>query len=122
MARDSEMSAGRRKRVLRQLVKMTASGRLTEEEATRLRAAAGPSEFDDVVRDISVRHADARLAAAVADCSMSQEEADAFLSRLRSGEHPRSLRSHLGALRRGARMPPPGSTRPAGESQDEASR
>jgi hypothetical protein len=112
---ENEISAGRRGRVLAQLARMTASGRLTEAEANRLRVATRPREFDDAVRDISVRHAGARLAAAVADGSMSQAEADALLGRLRSGEHPRSLRSHLAALRRGAA----GST--AG-SQDEASR
>jgi hypothetical protein len=113
MTRDSEhvVSSARRSRVLTQLAKLTASGRLTEEEATRLRAATGPREFDDAVRDISVRHASAAVAAAVADGRMSQDEADAVLDRLRSGEHSRSLRAYLA-----------GSTRTAGGAHDEASR
>jgi len=90
----------KRKRLVDQLDKMVESGKVTEDEAKRVRAASGPAEFDDVTRDISVRHAKARLDAAVEDGGMSQEEADGFLSRLRNGEHPRSLRAHLGKFRR----------------------
>ncbi|MHB1533891.1 MAG: hypothetical protein ACYC1D_04605 [Acidimicrobiales bacterium] len=78
---------------------MVASGRVSEQEGERLRAAGGPDEFDAVVGEIRVRHAGARLDAAVAGGAMSQEEADANLARLRNGEHPRSLREHLRSLR-----------------------
>ena len=44
-----------RDRILRQLDKMLASGRLTPEEAERLRSA-DPAEFEAAVRAISERH------------------------------------------------------------------
>ena len=44
-----------RERILRQLDKMIASGRITAEEANRLRAA-GPHEFEAAVQAISQRH------------------------------------------------------------------
>jgi hypothetical protein len=88
-----------RKRLVGRLDKMVESGRLTEEEAERLRGAAQATEFDDVVRDIRVRHAMTRLDAAVVAGSVTQVEVDGFLERLRNGEHPRSLRGHLRKLR-----------------------
>ncbi|MEX0629666.1 MAG: hypothetical protein WEE67_04405 [Chloroflexota bacterium] len=89
---DSQLDAEKRQRILERLDRMVESGRLTEQEAERLHAAGDPGEFDAVVRDIRVRHAESRLAAAVADGRMSQEEADRFLERLRRGEHPRPPR------------------------------
>jgi len=94
------MSWARRGRVLERLDGMVGSGRITAEEAEGLRIASGPSEFDDVVRAISRRHAEARLAAGVRDGSLSQDEAGRLLERLDAGEHPRSLRAHLGGLGR----------------------
>jgi len=44
-----------RDRILRQLDKMLASGRMTAEEAERLRSA-DPQEFEAAVRAISDRH------------------------------------------------------------------
>ena len=44
-------------RIIEQLGKMTASGRITPEEAARLRAAAGTAEFDVVMGSIRARHA-----------------------------------------------------------------
>ncbi|MDQ2825507.1 MAG: hypothetical protein M3Y04_00840 [Actinomycetota bacterium] len=88
-----------RKRLVERLGSMVASGRVTEDEAGKLRAARGTGEFDEVVRSIRVRHARTRLETAVADGSLSREEADGSLDRLKAGEHPRSLRAHLGKLR-----------------------
>ena len=88
-----------RDRLVGRLDQMVDSGRLTYDEAKRLRAAGEPGEFDDVVRDIRVRHAAASLGAAVAGGSLTQDEADGFLERLRSGDHSRSLRAGLVELR-----------------------
>lgn len=99
LAYENEPGSKRHKRLLEQLDKMVESGRLTEQEAARLRAAPGPDEFENVLRDVRVRHAGTRLASAVGDGGMSQDEADGFLVRLKNGEHPRSLRAHLGKLR-----------------------
>ncbi|MBJ7608865.1 MAG: hypothetical protein JF887_05475 [Candidatus Dormibacteraeota bacterium] len=92
-----------RERIVQRLDKMVASGRVTETEAARLRAAAEPDQFDEAVRSIRVRHAGVRLDAAVESGEMTQEEADGYLTRLKQGEHPRGLRSHLGMLRRKSR-------------------
>jgi len=92
----------RRVRLLAQLDKMVATGRVTQQEAAGLRAAAGPGEFDDMVQGIRVRHATARLGAAVEEGSMSQADADGLLVRLKNGEHPTALRAQVGKLRRGA--------------------
>ncbi len=102
-AAENGMGSRRRERVVEQLDHMVESGRVTEQEADRLRAARGTDEFDEVVRGISLRHAETRLESAVADGSMTREEADGFSERLRNGEHPRSLRAHLGKLRPGRR-------------------
>ncbi len=92
-----------RERVLADLDKMVAAGRVTETEAARLRAAAGPDQFDEAVRSIRVRHAGARLDAAVEGGQMTRAEADDNLERLKKGEHPRSLRTHLSKLHRRSR-------------------
>jgi hypothetical protein len=84
-----------RDRVLARVDRMVSSGRITEDEAQRLRAAPGPAEFDDVIHDIRARHAAPRLDAAVEHGDMDRNEADGLLERLRSGEHPRGLRARL---------------------------
>jgi polyhydroxyalkanoate synthesis regulator phasin len=86
-------------RLLERVDAMVKAGRLTKWEAKRLRATGQPGEFDDVVREIRVRHARTRLDAVVQDGSLTREEADGFLERLRKGEHPRSLRARLHSLR-----------------------
>jgi hypothetical protein len=95
MDAQNEMEWGRRDRVFRALDRMVASGRVTESEAQRLRAAADESEFNQAARDIRVRHAGLTLDAAVADGSLTRADADAFLGRLVDGEHGRSLRASL---------------------------
>ncbi len=69
---------------------MVEAGRLTEEEAERLRGAANARVFDDAVLEIRVRHARARLDEAVGDGRLTQNEADALLERVEHGEHPRT--------------------------------
>ncbi len=93
------MDLKRRDRLVGRLDQMVDSGRLTYEEAERLRAAGEQGEFDDVVRDIRVRHASTSFEAGVRNGSLTQGEADGFLERLRNGEHSRSLRAGLRDLR-----------------------
>ncbi len=88
-----------RDRLIGRLDQMVESGRLTDEEADRIRAAGERKEFDDVVRNIRVRHAETSLSSAVADGSLTQGEADDFLGRLRNGDHSPSLRVRLRVLR-----------------------
>jgi hypothetical protein len=82
-------------RIIEQLEKMTASGRITPEEAARLRAAAGTEAFDDVVGAIRARHAQAHTDAAVADGRMSTGDAETALERVRDGEHSVALRAQI---------------------------
>jgi hypothetical protein len=90
--------------IIKQLDRMVAAGRITEEEAGELRAAEGTPQFDVVVGAIRARHAGAHLEEAVAAGDMSQAEADATVAQLRSGEHPKGLRAKL----RMHRSPSPG--------------
>lgn len=102
---EGTMEWGKRDRLLGTLDRMVESGRLTENEAQRLRTAAEPSEFNRVVRDIRVRHAGMKLDAAVADGSLTRAKADTLLDRLRAGEHGRFLRARLRTLRPGVASP-----------------
>ncbi len=79
---------------------MVERGRLSEQDAERLRSAGDSGE--DVALQIRLEHAKTALAAAVEDGSMAQEEADSVLTRLAAGEHPRGLRRQLKGLRRGS--------------------
>ncbi len=94
-----ELEWGRRDRILGALDRMVQAGRLTEREAEALRSAADASEFNHAVREIRGRHAGVKLAAAVADGSMTRSDADNLLDRLRQGEHGSGLRSRLRSLR-----------------------
>jgi len=82
-------------RIIGQLDKMVAAGRMTEQEAARLRATAGTPEFETTLAGVRTRHAAVQVDAAISAGEMSQEEADAYLDRLRSGEHPKGLRARL---------------------------
>jgi hypothetical protein len=93
---EHENQAGR---LARSADKLLASGHITEDEASRLQAA-GADGAEEVERDIRVRHATAALNAAVEEGRMTAEEAEGYLRRLRSGEHSKSLRSHLRQFRR----------------------
>jgi hypothetical protein len=88
-----------RDRLLGRLDKMLEGGRVTEEEARRLRVAADSEDFDEAVREIRLRHATERLGEALDDGRITPEEAATFRERLKNGEDPRFLRG----LRRGAR-------------------
>ncbi|MGH9008536.1 MAG: hypothetical protein ACRDYF_01670 [Acidimicrobiia bacterium] len=77
-------------RFLERLDKMVDAGRLTAEDAERLRAA-NPSERDDIIRTIRLSHVKAKLDPAVHDGRLTQEEAEDILSRVADGERPRVL-------------------------------
>jgi hypothetical protein len=83
------------KRVVEQLDRMVASGRISPDEASGLRAAEGTPEFDAVMATIRTRHARVHTDAAVAAGAMSPEEAEASLERVRGGDHSSELRRRL---------------------------
>ena len=85
---------GKRHGLLKQLDRLLASGRITSAEADRLREATNRDEFDAAARDISVRHAQAQLDAAVKAGELTVEQAGRQLEVLRNGEHRRTLRGH----------------------------
>jgi hypothetical protein len=91
-------------RIIQQLDRMVASGRITETEAAELRTTEGTPRFAAAVGAVRVRHAGAHLQAAVDAGEMSQAEADASLAQLRGGEHPKGSRAGCGCtvLRRPA--------------------
>ncbi|MEO7399067.1 MAG: hypothetical protein ABIW84_10925 [Ilumatobacteraceae bacterium] len=120
---ENQMDWKRRDRLIGRLDQMVDAGRLTEEEADWIRAAGEPREFDDVVRNIRVRHAWTSLNSAIADGSLTQDEADGFLERLRNGDHSSSLRARLRDLRSGvsagsAVRPATAATRDRGGDKD----
>jgi hypothetical protein len=97
---DSPADDTRHDRLVDRLDRMVESGRVTEQEAGRLRTAAAPGEFEEGILDIRLRHAGTTLDPAVHEGSLTREEADTFLGRLRNGEHPGALRAQLRSLRR----------------------
>lgn len=82
-------------RIVKQLDKMVASGRMTDAEANRLRATHGTPEFELVLGEVRARHASAYLDAAVGEGQMTEEEAEDQRQKLRRGEHPKGLRARL---------------------------
>ncbi|HEX4434946.1 MAG TPA: hypothetical protein VH012_08945 [Acidimicrobiales bacterium] len=82
-------------RIIERLDGMVAAGRITTQEASRLRAAAGTAEFDAVLAGIRARHARAHTDAAVAAGTMSPDDAESSLARVRAGEHSGELRRHI---------------------------
>ena len=82
-------------RMMQRLDAMVENGRITAEEAAQLRATEGTPAFDDVVAGIRARHAQAHTDPAVADGTMSQEQADDLLERVRAGEHSTELRKQV---------------------------
>ncbi len=85
----------KQERIVSQIDKMVASGRITEQEAVRLRATEGTADFDAAVAGIRARHAAVHMEGAIGAGQMSQEEAASYLDRLRNGEHPKGLRAQL---------------------------
>jgi hypothetical protein len=82
-------------RIIERLGGMVATGRITTGEASRLRAAVGTADFEAVLATIRARHAQAHTDAAVAAGTMTAEDAEASLGRVRHGEHSSELRRHI---------------------------
>jgi hypothetical protein len=82
-------------RIIEQLDRMVDSGRVTPEEATMLRSAAGTPAFDEVMGTIRARHARVHTDAAVAAGTIGREEAEASLERVREGDHSPELRRRI---------------------------
>jgi polyhydroxyalkanoate synthesis regulator phasin len=92
----------REQRIIEQIDTTVAAGRITEDEAQHLRATEGTADFAAAVGAIRARHAGAHMKSAIAEGEMTQQEADAYLERLRQGEHPEGLRARLRVHRPGA--------------------
>ena len=84
-------------RMMERLDAMVENGRITPEEAARLRASDGTEEFEHVMAAIRARHAAEHAAANVRDGRMSQDEADSLVERVRQGEHSPELRKQIRA-------------------------
>jgi polyhydroxyalkanoate synthesis regulator phasin len=82
-------------RMMQRLDAMVANGRITPEEAAALRAAEGTPAFEEVVAGVRARHAQAHTDPAVAEGTMSQEQADRLLGRVLAGEHSTELRKQV---------------------------
>ncbi len=90
-------------RLLGRLDAMVKSGRVTESEATQLRTATEPGEFESAILAIRARHVGTRLDSAVDGGDLTRQDADAVLERVRAGEHSRALRADLRKLLPGSR-------------------
>jgi polyhydroxyalkanoate synthesis regulator phasin len=82
-------------RLMEQLDRMVQTGRITEDEAVRLREAQGTERFDQVMGEIRARHARVHTDAAVSDGRMAPDEADELLDRVRAGDHSKELRAQI---------------------------
>jgi hypothetical protein len=89
-------------RIIEQLDNMVAAGRITPDEAARVRATAGTAEFHAALGAIRARHAQIHAVDGVAAGRLSREEADAALHRVRDGEHSAELRAHIRGTDRGS--------------------
>jgi hypothetical protein len=95
-------------RVLRQLDRMVAAGRVTTQEAERLRRAQDAADLESVMGEIRARHAGPDLEAAVQAGQLTGAEADDLKHRIRRGDHPRGLRGQLRQWAKPHRPPPEG--------------
>jgi hypothetical protein len=77
---------------------LVASGRITAEEAERLRAAEPSGQAEGVLTSIRARHAATSLEAAVDAGKLSREEADLILEQISSGAHSPELRARIRRL------------------------
>jgi len=87
---DQQHVEASRERLLARVGRMLQSGRITADEAERLRCAVGSSQFNEIVGEIRGRHAGARLDWEVEDGRLTREEANVLRKRVQDGEHPRS--------------------------------
>jgi hypothetical protein len=77
--------------------KMLAAGRITADEAERIRAAATQGDVDQAVAEIRRRHALEWAATAVGDARLSDDEAADLVAAVERGESPKIIRRPLGS-------------------------
>ena len=80
-----------RERLRARVDSLLAAGRITTEEAARVRAADDPAELDLFIRAIQRRHATEWVDRQVATGRLDPEAADAMRRRLAAGEDPRAI-------------------------------
>jgi hypothetical protein len=85
-----------------QLTHMQTSGKLTPEEALAM-GSGDSKEREAVMRGIRVRHASARLDAAIAAGAISKEAAADLIQQVKRGEHSSALRTRINKLTRQGR-------------------
>lgn len=95
---------GSPRQVLERLDKLVQAGRVSEEEAERLRQAAGTNQFAEIVREFRLAHVSERLDEAVSHGQLPEDEAAVILERLESGEPPKFLPRFLRRRHREYRM------------------
>jgi len=84
--------------ILVRVDKMLAAGRITEDDATRLRAAAETGVgLDDAVKAVRSKHVRAKVDDAIDDGRLTAEEADSVVDEVEHG--------HMARLRRALRRP-----------------
>jgi len=71
------------------LARLVAAGRITADDAARIRAAADGGDLEGELRRIRLAHVRARLDAAVLDGRMSDGEAAEVIARVEADEDPR---------------------------------
>lgn len=94
-AQDGDWPGKDQQRILQRLDHMVSTGRITPEEAERIRAAGDADAFQAAMGDVMARHAGPELDAAVAAGRMTQPDADSLKDRLSRGEHAPGLRGYL---------------------------
>ena len=71
------------------LARLVTAGRITADDAARVRAAADGGDLEGELRRIRLAHVRARLDAAVLDGRMSDDEAAEVIARVEADEDPR---------------------------------
>jgi len=105
-------------KLLRQLDRLVNAGRITTQEAERLRSAGTDQEFEDQLRYIRRRHVRGQVRAAASRGLLSQTEADDLLQSFERTGDPHLLSDLRRRLQRLRRTP----TRRPGNSTDNGNR
>lgn len=77
------------------LERLAESGRLTQEEAQAFMRATDRRQAEEIMNQVSARHAAEQLARASAEGRLTKREADDYLRRMRAGEHSHRLRAEI---------------------------
>lgn len=80
------------------LAQMQRHGFLTESEAEAIRHETDPDRLNQLIRTVRVRHAQTRLEPGLAGGTISSQDTEPLLERLKQGEHTRQLRTAVIAL------------------------